>query len=66
MPKLKTPPLPQNLIKYNRESGRKTLIFVGILIILIVLFTISSLILLTKPKVLTSSTDNQTTKSSQK
>lgn len=34
------------LKKYNRESGKKTLIFIAILITLIVIFTILSLILM--------------------
>jgi hypothetical protein len=42
-------PIPQNLKKYNRESGRKTLILVGILITAIAFFTILSLILITRP-----------------
>jgi len=55
-------PIPQNLKKYNRESGRKTLIFVGIIIALIAVFTILSLILmLKKPQILTSSIEKQTT-----
>ncbi len=41
-------PLPQNLIKYNRESGKKTLVFIGIIITLITIFTIFSLILILK------------------
>lgn len=41
---------PQDLKKYNRESGKKTLIFVGILIALIVILTILSLLLMSKPQ----------------
>lgn len=48
--------IPQNLKKYNRESGKKTLIFIGILITLITILAILSLILIIgKPQVLTSS-----------
>lgn len=55
------PPVLQNLKKYNRESGRKTLILVGILIVAIAILSIFSLILITKPHVLTSSIDNRQT-----
>ncbi len=41
-------PIPQNLKKYNRESGNKTLIFIGTIIALIAVFTILSLILMLK------------------
>lgn len=54
-------PITQNLKKYNRESGNKTLIFIGIIIALIAVCTILSLILmLKKPQVLTSSIETQT------
>lgn len=54
-------PIPQNLKKYNRESGNKTLIFIGTIIALIAFFTILSLILmLKKPQILTSSVEKQT------
>lgn len=44
----------QNFTKYNRESGKKTLVFIGIIIALITIFTIFSLILiLKKPPILT-------------
>lgn len=33
---------------YNRESGKKTLVFVGILITLVVIFSILSLIMLSR------------------
>lgn len=51
---------PQNYKRYNRESGNKTLAFVGILIALIIIFVILSLILMAKPKILTSSITKQT------
>lgn len=40
--------IPQNLEKYNRESGKKTLIFVGIMITLIAILAITALILIAK------------------
>lgn len=47
----------QNYTKYNRESGRKTLLFIGIIITIIVILSLSLLFnLITKPKILTSST----------
>jgi hypothetical protein len=52
-------PIHQNLKKYNRESGKKTLLLIGILISLIVILTTLSLILITKPKILTSSIDTK-------
>ncbi len=36
---------PQELQKYNRESGKKTLYLVGVLITLVVLLTLSALFL---------------------
>lgn len=39
-------PPAQNLRKYNRESGKKTLVFIGIIIALVTIFTIFSLILM--------------------
>lgn len=54
-------PILQNLKKYNRESGNKTLIFIGTIIALITILTILSLILmLRKPQILTSSIEEQT------
>jgi hypothetical protein len=41
-------PIPQNLKKYNRESGKKTLVFIGVIITLIAVFTILSLVLMFK------------------
>ncbi len=35
----------QELTKYNRESGRKTLYFVGGLILLVVVLTVTALLL---------------------
>jgi len=33
---------------YNRQSGRKTLLFVGICVTLVVLFSITAILLITK------------------
>ena len=66
MPRKLSTTIEQNLIKYNRESGKKTLLFVGIVITLIVIFTILSLILINQPKVLTSSISNESVPSNSK
>jgi uncharacterized membrane protein len=60
-------PIPQNLKKYNRESGKKTLIFVGIIITLIAIFAILSLIMIAKrPQILTSSIEGSSQSKTQK
>lgn len=51
----------QNLKKYNQESGKKTLIFMGIIIALIAILSILSLVLMSRPKVLTSSIETELT-----
>ena len=38
----------QELTKYNRESGRKTLYFVGALITVVVIMTVYALVLFSK------------------
>lgn len=48
-------PIAQNLKKYNRESGKKTLVFIGILIGIIVILSILSLVLMSRSRVMTSS-----------
>ncbi len=37
---------PQKLSKYNRESGKKTLAFVGVLILIVVIFTVVALFMM--------------------
>lgn len=49
----------QNYVRYNRESGKKTLFFIGIIILIVVILSILLLFLISKPKTLTSSIQNQ-------
>lgn len=49
----------QNFKMYNRESGKKTLLFMGIMIAAITILSIIFLVLISRPRVLTSSIETE-------